>query len=966
MAQPPLSKVVDQLRRTIHDRPGETTLTDSDLLNRFIQQQDHEAFRRLVVRHGKTVLAACRQVLTDSSDVDDAFQATFLVLLKKAKRVDPQLPLSGWLFGVAHRVAVRCRADAQRRKAREAEAAKRRPKTMELADLTWREAAAALHEELNRLSDRYRLPLLLCCVQGLSRDEAAASLGTTLGAIRGQLERGRKRLERRLRDRGITLSAGLFSILFGSSAVSGTPTTALIHSTILATCGHSTAAVAALAKGALPMMSIAKSSLYSIALLVGLVSLTMRLDRGEATANAEPTQSVPRHRLPEGPKRESKQEEKDRLITGTVVDAGGTPIEAELSIIWMEGKPLSLGKCNADGTFKVSVPFQHEKSGGWLVAQAPGYGFDFLPHGHAYLSSSMTPTVECRLQLSRERIIKGRILDREGKPVAASHVWVAGTSNFDNEASERRRLTTWATEDAYYGGQPRGDRDIIFHNDASPDGGASPRYRTKTDAEGRFKIHGLGVGQLIKLKIRGSGIADEEAILMNREGFNPQPWNDLVHQNRISNGIPMKYAFLAAPDPVVVVEPEKIIRGTLTDHQGKPRVGVQVVFSRTEAADLNLDYNWAITDRNGKYEIRGARKHKSYMIECPPDKQAGLMECQGFAQDTPGYDPVEINLKCRRGVVVTGTVRDKATGKPLPGMFYVSPLANNSFVTKFPPFLHRASIATEANRTDEQGRFRVVTIPGPVILTFGAASGDYRPIHPDPDHPNYFTEVNGLGLRCDVYPGANASVFGDWCKIIETKETDVELKLDVELEPATRHPVKVTDLDGKPLFGIEATGITHEIHGRPKRFADTDTLAVLNLEPKQARLLAVYHPEKKLVGTLKLASEQKNPTVKLGPGGTIIGRVVDEGGKPMAKVRVDLTLPVEVRRAYEGMNQATRTETDEKGLFRFTSVFPEVPIAWTVYSEQFPLTISNSDSKSIRNHGELLDVGDLVVRPKKE
>src|SRR5262245_55291725 len=104
--QPTLTRIVRTLRRTAR-RTSDAAASDRDLLGRFLRDRDEGAFGALVARHGKLVLAACRQVLTDPADIDDAFQATFLVLLKKARAVDASTPLGGWLFGVAHRVAVR-------------------------------------------------------------------------------------------------------------------------------------------------------------------------------------------------------------------------------------------------------------------------------------------------------------------------------------------------------------------------------------------------------------------------------------------------------------------------------------------------------------------------------------------------------------------------------------------------------------------------------------------------------------------------------------------------------------------------------------------------------------------------------------------------------------------------------------------------------------------------------------------
>src|SRR5262245_61701258 len=148
-------------------------LTDRQLLERFTSRREPAALAALVRRHGRLVLSACRQVLTNEADVEDAFQATFLVLLRKAGTTCWRVSVGSWLFGVAHRIAVRARAETGKRRRRENEASARRAEAVEAADLSWAEACAVLHAELDRLPDKFRLPLLLCYLDGKTRDEAA-------------------------------------------------------------------------------------------------------------------------------------------------------------------------------------------------------------------------------------------------------------------------------------------------------------------------------------------------------------------------------------------------------------------------------------------------------------------------------------------------------------------------------------------------------------------------------------------------------------------------------------------------------------------------------------------------------------------------------------------------------------------------------------------------------------------------
>jgi RNA polymerase sigma factor (sigma-70 family) len=185
---------------------------DAVLLDRYRAGRDEAAFAALVARHGPMVLGACRRLLPDPHEAEDAFQATFLVLARKAASVRPAGAVAAWLHGVACRVARGARAAGLRRRLREAPAADLAPpdpRPDPLAEVTAREALRILDEEVTRLPAPYRLAVLLCCLEGLSQEEAAARLGWTPGSVKGRLERGRGRLHARLVKRGLVPSAAL-------------------------------------------------------------------------------------------------------------------------------------------------------------------------------------------------------------------------------------------------------------------------------------------------------------------------------------------------------------------------------------------------------------------------------------------------------------------------------------------------------------------------------------------------------------------------------------------------------------------------------------------------------------------------------------------------------------------------------------------------------------------------------------
>jgi RNA polymerase sigma factor (sigma-70 family) len=182
-------------------------LTDRDLLGRFAAHRDEGAFTALVERHGGLVLHTCRAVLHSATDAEDAFQAAFLVLARRAGRIRWGESVAGWLQAVAYRVAFKARVESARRSSRPEPSA--RQAVDPLQEITVREAQALLHEELGRLPERLRTPLLLCFWEGATQDQAAQQLGWSLRTLQRRLAKGKDLLRARLQGRGLCLAAAL-------------------------------------------------------------------------------------------------------------------------------------------------------------------------------------------------------------------------------------------------------------------------------------------------------------------------------------------------------------------------------------------------------------------------------------------------------------------------------------------------------------------------------------------------------------------------------------------------------------------------------------------------------------------------------------------------------------------------------------------------------------------------------------
>jgi RNA polymerase sigma factor (sigma-70 family) len=266
-----LARLLCAVRRTT--AVGEADeLTDRGLLRRFADERDEAAFAELMRRHGPMVLGVCRRVLDDPNDADDAFQATFLVLARKAGSVGRPDRLAGWLYGVALRIVRKMRANTAHRRARQRQMTDL-PGTEPGREADWDEVRGALDDEVQRLPEKFRQPVLLCYLEGRTREEAARQLGWSAGAVKGMLERGRELLRSRLTRRGVTVSAtalaGMLSEKALSAAVPGAISEPTIKAALQFAAGRAAAgAPAALAEGAIQAMRMNKVKAVVAAALV--------------------------------------------------------------------------------------------------------------------------------------------------------------------------------------------------------------------------------------------------------------------------------------------------------------------------------------------------------------------------------------------------------------------------------------------------------------------------------------------------------------------------------------------------------------------------------------------------------------------------------------------------------------------------------------------------------------------------
>ena len=281
--------------------------TDRELLDHFVHDQDSGAFHNLVVRHGSSVHRVCKGILNDPHEAEDVFQATFLVLARRAPEIRDPDALGGWLRGVASRIALRSRKrTARRRETEKAHAAFSRDQTVSTSTDGHFDLRELVGEELNRLPDDYRQPIVLCYLDGLTHQEAARQLNWPVGTVKVRLVRGRRMLRERLNRRGVALGAGLLVLLTPmrrASAVNEPLVESTVRAMVLEMSGRRRALkseyaeVTALADATFGMSALRGSALLWAGLAVAIASVIFSVPVARAF-NRAPLSEVQASALP--------------------------------------------------------------------------------------------------------------------------------------------------------------------------------------------------------------------------------------------------------------------------------------------------------------------------------------------------------------------------------------------------------------------------------------------------------------------------------------------------------------------------------------------------------------------------------------------------------------------------------------------------------------------------------------------
>ncbi len=693
------------------------TRTDAELLTAYVERRDGAAFEALVNRHGAMVWGVCRRGLTGHQDAEDAFQAVFLVLARKAASVAPRELLPNWLHAVAQSTALHARRTQARRVAREKRFAGR-PSAAPADRSPFDDLRPLLDRELGRLPDRYRVAVVLCDLEGLTRSEAARRLGWPEGTVAGRLARARAMLAARLTRRGVTLSGvPLAALMSADATTAGLPTdiltatvAAVLGSTTGSTAGLVTGPVAALIHGVIHAMFLTKlkTALAGIALISAAcygVGVALPIPANASSQDAPAAKAAKPVPVP------------GNVVRGRVVrDADGVAgAGANVRLLFDETsvvpRPTTRTKADDRGefTFADVPPGKYT-----LMAFAGGLTSRTEMMRGLRVSVPAAPTAEPIVLKMRPGVpLKVRVLsEATGKPIPGAPVNFTWT-DLDTELTDGNgeiefpALTkeVWTVEAAAKGyakvtravnlenGEPASIelklppgaavagvvRDAegkplagVGANAYSVNSGSIPNY-VETDAGGHYRFDYLPVGQNVTLSLSKREFQNETRPLSLTAG----------------QAEPTRVDVVLKPRP-----PGGSVVGVVTDGQGKPVAGAEL----SNRGDSSDEVRRTKTDAAGKYRLENVFSNTA--------GHEFVVRAEGFAprqvtfKPGPAAAPSIADVKLEQGHRMRGRVVDPA-GKPVREVF-----------------VDFADVIGGQGVTDAEGRFQFTSLPSESPFTF--------------------------------------------------------------------------------------------------------------------------------------------------------------------------------------------------------------------------------------------------------
>ena len=706
-------------------------LTDGQLLERFRCHGGgarEVAFAALVERHGPMVVRACRAILRDEHEAQDAFQATFLVLARKAGAGTLRVrdSVAPWLHQVAYRTSSCARATASRRKRHERRAAEMADRSVAVEGPD--DTGEVLHEEVGRLPERYRAVIVLCGLEGLTHQQAAGHLDLPVGTVQSRLARGREHLRGRLMRRGLMPSTGLLAAASSRDAAATEVSAALAGTTVRAAgrlaageaaADVASAAIVVLIRGASRSMSLSMmKTIGTIALATGAIAVGAGLLAQGIEARARPDEEVVREepRAVTIPPRQGAPapalKSQLRLVAGVVRDVAGKPVSDATVVVRLklQGTKPDAGRedrriirSGPDGRFRTEfdlaggaderplVNVVAYKEGlapaSTYVSQPPPVparpqraGEMFLMRDERIRESVTARSAEdIGLELGPSEPFVGTVEDREGRPLAGAVV------RFENL---RLPLPDGTATHALGGAWS------VVQN--TP---LERLFRVVSDEKGVFRFPALPAKSHALLLVTAKGMAD----LRTRYPVEP---------------LPLLEGYLTGtPDAPakIAMTPGARVRGRVTTKLGGVTLSGLKVFLQPSGQTPVFHHAEAMTDASGRFEMDGLVEGTgNIFLRDHPGAGPWTYHAVKDAELRPG-EITNVEIELIEGVLVEGKVIDLDTDRPLGG----------THVFLHGPIRPRSGAAVIGDPTDENGRYRFRLPPGECYLYVGGPPPGY-------------------------------------------------------------------------------------------------------------------------------------------------------------------------------------------------------------------------------------------------
>jgi RNA polymerase sigma factor (sigma-70 family) len=938
--------------------PSAGEQSNAALLDRFISERDEQAFTALVKRHGAMVHQVCWRLLGNGAQVEDAFQATFLVLARKAAAVRPREALPAWLHGVARRVALKARSAQSRRQ--EAGLLSDIPaggNADPLAEISARELLALIDEEVQRLPERYRLPVILCCLGGRSLEEAAQELGWSFGSVKGRLERGRARLHDRLIRRGLTLSAALAAVELSRATASAAVLVGLAARTIHCALafGAGNPAVTGASQSAATLASrVGMAMAFPRIALTAALALTLAvLGAGIALHGKTPEPAPPAQEpsprpelaaLPTAPQHSPQpfwdQSDTPVELSGQVLDPRGQPLAGAELYVGCSVRPFVRRILPENPSDEQALPasypvrattagdgrFRFRFATSEIAAQVlddarPAVMAIAKGFGPQWVEIGPSTSGDFKLQLVEDFPASGRVLDADRRPVAGAKLVVQGI--YSAPIDELTRFLKGGSN----GWAPRCWKGPLPGNTPS----------ISTDAEGQWRCDGLGRDRIAAFVLEGPQVPRTLLKVATRPGE--------VAATVFKVHGPAK-DYLA---PIV-----RTIRGTVLDQVSRePLAGVTISIRPGNAT--------VRTGSDGRFALVERRQDVGYGLVAHPANGQGYFACQMCAREQPGAAELTQDLLLMRGITLTGRVTNRSTGKPpnFAVLEYYPLLSNQN--TRGISCIALVPASTTTVRRD--GSYSLPVLPGPGIIGVVASPReDYATANvmgkdwteflqqqqallsqnPSTDYQASIAIALTLGVKgalpIDKY---HALALINPPKDAQSQVQDLALQTTQTVHGAVRGP------DGQPLLGVQVVGLSAV--RMDSEMLESSSFTVTGLLPQGSRELFFQHREKKLGKVVTVRANAAQPImVNLEPCGTATGRLVDELGIPMPGAYAILS--------EDASPGSVIAQADNLGRFQM-ALYPGQKYSW---GSLHPL-LKNLATVQVEA-GQVLDLGDLAQK----